>query len=117
VIKQHDKKNVTMISTIQMKQTIWQASRWKRKSSLSVCWITTNTWAWLIWKIRFSWLIWNTCKSDTMKMFCRLLNIAVLNTMTIYTHNTGNKTDHISLRVQMVDGLSVQYRNAVKHEV
>jgi hypothetical protein len=48
VIKLRDNKNVTMISTTQMKQNIPQARRERIKSSPSVCWITTNTWAGLI---------------------------------------------------------------------
>jgi hypothetical protein len=40
-----------------------------------------------------------------MKLFRRLLNATVLNTLIIYRHNTGHKIDQLALRVNLVEAL------------
>jgi len=40
-----------------------------------------------------------------MKLFCRLLNISILNALIIYRNNTGKRTDQLSFRIQLKDYL------------
>ena len=44
-----------------------------------------------------------------MKLFRRLLNATVLNSLVIYRQNIGRNIDHIKFRIDLVEGLLVKY--------
>jgi hypothetical protein len=52
-----------------------------------------------------------------MKLFHRLLNTSILNAMIIYRNNTGKRTDQLSFRIQLVEGLFVKYANVLERKV
>jgi ribosomal protein S14 len=52
-----------------------------------------------------------------MKLFRRLLNISILNVMIIYRNNMGKRSDKLSFRIQLVEGLSVKYVNVLERKV
>jgi hypothetical protein len=52
-----------------------------------------------------------------MKLFHRLLNTSVVNAMIIYRNNTEKRSDQLSFRYQLVEGLFVKYANALNHKV
>jgi hypothetical protein len=52
-----------------------------------------------------------------MKLFYWLLNTSVLNAMIMYRNNTGKRTDHLSFRIQLFEGLFVKYANVLEHRV
>jgi hypothetical protein len=43
-----------------------------------------------------------------MKLFRRLLNISILNAMIIYRNNMGKRTDQLSFKIQLVEGMFVK---------
>jgi hypothetical protein len=43
------------------------------------------------------------------KLFRRLLNTTILNALVIYTQNIGRNIDHLTFRVELVEGLLVKY--------
>jgi hypothetical protein len=44
-----------------------------------------------------------------MKLFRRLLNATVLNSLVIYGQNGGRNVDHLTFRIELVEGLLVNY--------
>jgi hypothetical protein len=44
-----------------------------------------------------------------MKLFKRLLNYTVLNSMSLFRQVRGQNIDHLSYRVQLVEGLFYKY--------
>jgi hypothetical protein len=50
-----------------------------------------------------------------MKLFRRLLNAMVLNSLVIYRQNIGQNIDHIKFRMELVEGLLVKY--SVQHRM
>jgi hypothetical protein len=52
-----------------------------------------------------------------IKLFQRLLNKAVLNSMTVYQENTGRRIEQLLYRVQLVEGLFVKYENVTEHKI
>jgi hypothetical protein len=52
-----------------------------------------------------------------MKLFLRLLNTSILNAMIIYRNNMGKRTDQLSFRIQLVEGLFVKYVNVLERKV
>ncbi|PNF24933.1 hypothetical protein B7P43_G09365 [Cryptotermes secundus] len=52
-----------------------------------------------------------------MKLFRRLLNASILNSMIVYRSNTGKRIQQLSFRIQLTEGLFVKYASAVEHKV
>jgi hypothetical protein len=52
-----------------------------------------------------------------MKLFRRLPNTSILNAMIIYRNNMGKRTDQLSFRIQLVEGLFVKYANVLERKV
>jgi hypothetical protein len=48
-----------------------------------------------------------------MKLFHRLLNTLVLNVIIIYVNNMRRRTDQLSFRIQLAEGLFVKYANVL----
>jgi hypothetical protein len=51
-----------------------------------------------------------------MKLFCRLLNTAILNVI-IYRSNTAQKIEKLSFRIELIERLFVKYASSVDHTV
>jgi hypothetical protein len=52
-----------------------------------------------------------------MKLFRRLLNTSILNAMIIYRNKMGKRTNQLSFRIQLVEGLFVKYANVLECKV
>ena len=52
-----------------------------------------------------------------MKLFRRLLNASILNSMIVYRNNTDKRIQQLSFRIQLIEGLFVKYASAVEHKV
>ncbi|XP_023721062.1 piggyBac transposable element-derived protein 4-like [Cryptotermes secundus] len=52
-----------------------------------------------------------------MKLFRRLLNASILNSMIVYRSNTGKRIQQLTFIIQLIEGLFVKYVSAVEHKV
>jgi hypothetical protein len=52
-----------------------------------------------------------------MKLFHRLLNTSTLNAVIIYKNNTGKRTDQLTFRIHLVEGLFVEYADILEHKM
>ena len=52
-----------------------------------------------------------------MKLFRRLLNASILNSMIVYRNNKDKRIQQLSFRIQLIKGLFVKYASAVEHKV
>jgi len=112
VIKWHDKKIVTTISTFHSDETRTVYKRGQNKEKpVSVCDYNQHMGGvdkkdqllqmYLVERKRMNkWY---------MKLFRRLLNATVLNALTIYRHNVGRNVDHLKFRIDLIEGLFVKY--------
>jgi hypothetical protein len=51
------------------------------------------------------------------KLFRRLLNTSILSAMIIYRNNMGKRTNQLSIRIQLAEGLFVKYANVLECKV
>jgi hypothetical protein len=55
--------------------------------------------------------------NENIKLFRRLLNASILNSMIVYRSNTDERIEQLSFRIQLIEGLFVKNVSAVEHEV
>lgn len=114
VMKWHDKRNVVMISTYHDTEMKTEKRRGKEKQK-PVCVIDYNKHMGctdLEDQLLQVYLVERKhIHKWYMKLFRRLLNATVLNSMIIYRQNTGNPIEQLAFRVILVEGLFQQFCN------
>ena len=116
VLKWNDRKNVTLLSTYHNDATMPVNKRGK-ETQKPVCVIDYNhNMGGVDLKDQLLHMYLVERKKMTkwyMKLFRRLLNCAVLNSLIIYRQVTGRKIEQLSYRIQLVEGLFTKY---ARHE-
>ena len=116
VLKWHDKRNVTMVSTYQSADT-QRVSNKGKETEKPLCVIDYNhNMRGVDLKDQLLHMYMVERKNMTkwhLKLFKRLLNSTVLNSF-IYRQVTGRNIEQLSYRIQLVEGLFTKYARAAE---
>jgi len=112
VLRWRDKKDVTMISTYHGAEFQSVVKRGKEKQK-PLCVIHYNQHMGGVDKkdqLLQTYLVERKRMNKWyMKLFRRLLNATVLNSLVIYRQNGGRNVDHLTFRIELVEGLLAKY--------
>jgi hypothetical protein len=111
VLRWLDKKHVTMISTYHAAEFQMVVKTGKEKQE-PVCVVHYNQHMGGVDKDQLLQMYLAERKrmnKSYMKLLRRLLNATVLNALVIYRQNVGRNIDHLTFRIELVEGLLVKY--------